>query len=101
LNDLLLFAEQSLAERVLAQTGLLREVANAHAEATAAREAKLQAEDAAACKIQHVKEAMARQAHKDVTDLKKKVEDAEQKAKDAAFDLQVVVEGRSLIIARS
>jgi hypothetical protein len=44
---------------------------------------------------------MARQAHKDVTDLKKKVEDAEQKAKDAAFDLQVVVEGRSLIIARS
>jgi hypothetical protein len=36
---------------------------------------------------------MACQAHKDAADLKKKLEDAEQKAKDAASDLQAVVEG--------
>jgi hypothetical protein len=36
---------------------------------------------------------MARQAHKDATDLKKMLEDTERKAKDAAFDLQAVVEG--------
>jgi hypothetical protein len=35
---------------------------------------------------------MVRQAHKDATDLKKKLEDTERKAKDAAFDLQAVVE---------
>jgi hypothetical protein len=73
--------------------GLLQEAANGHAEAAAAREAKLQAEVAAAREIQRVKEAMARQAHKDATDLKKKLEDTERKAKDAAFDLQAVVEG--------
>jgi hypothetical protein len=97
---LLLFVEQSLAERAQAQTGLLWEEANAHAEAAAAREGKLQAEVAVACEIQCVKEAMARQAHKDATDLKNKLEDAEQKAKDAASDLQAVVEGKSLIIAQ-
>jgi hypothetical protein len=68
-------------------------VANTHAEATATREVKLQAEVAAACEIQRVKEAMARQAHKDAADLKKKLEDAERKAKDVASDLQAIVEG--------
>jgi hypothetical protein len=62
-------------------------VANAHAEATAARKAKLQTEVAATREIQRVKEAMAHQAHKDAADLKKKLEDAERKAKDAASDL--------------
>jgi hypothetical protein len=42
---------QSLAERAQARTGLLWEAANAHAEVAAAREAKLQAEVAAARKI--------------------------------------------------
>jgi hypothetical protein len=32
---------------------------------------------------------------KEVADLKKKLEDAEQKAKDAAADLQAVIEGKS------
>jgi hypothetical protein len=68
-------------------------VANAHAEAAAAREAKLQAEVAAAHEIQRVKEAMACQACKDADDLKQKLEDIELKAKDAASDLQAVVEG--------
>jgi hypothetical protein len=53
----------------------------------------LQAEVTAACEIQRVKEAMARQAHKDTANLKKKLEDAERKGKDAASDLQAVVEG--------
>jgi hypothetical protein len=39
---------QSLAERAQARTGLLREVANVHAEDAAAHEAKLRAEIAAA-----------------------------------------------------
>jgi hypothetical protein len=39
---------QSLAERAQARKGLLREAANAHAEAAAAHEAKLQVEIAAA-----------------------------------------------------
>jgi hypothetical protein len=68
-------------------------VANTHAKATATREVKLQAEVAAACEIQRVKEVMARQAHKDAADLKKKLEDTERKAKDAASDLQAIVEG--------
>jgi molecular chaperone DnaK (HSP70) len=84
---------QSLAERAQARTGLLREAANAHAEAAAAREAKLQAEVAAAREIQRVKEAMACQAHKDAADLKKKLEDTKRKAKNATSDLQAVVEG--------
>jgi hypothetical protein len=58
-----------------------------------AREAKLQAEIAAAREIQRIKEAMARQARKDADDLKRKLEDTERKAKDAASDLQAVVEG--------
>jgi hypothetical protein len=41
----------SLAERAQAQAGLLREAANAHAEATAAHEVKLQAEIAATWEI--------------------------------------------------
>jgi hypothetical protein len=61
---------QSLAERAQVRTGLLWEAANAHTEATAAREAKLQAEVAVARKIQRVKKAMARQARKDADELK-------------------------------
>jgi hypothetical protein len=64
-----------------------------HAEAAAAREAKLQVEVTAVHEIQRVKEAMVHQARKDADDLKQKLEDAERKAKDAAFDLQAVVEG--------
>jgi hypothetical protein len=58
-----------------------------HAEAAAAREAKLQAQVEAAQEIQCVKEAMARQAQREAADLKKKLEDVELKAKDAAADL--------------
>jgi hypothetical protein len=82
-----MFHVQSLAERAQARTGLLRDAANAHAEAAVAREAKLQVEVAAAREIQRIKEAMARQACKDVDDLKWKLEDAERKVKDAASDL--------------
>jgi hypothetical protein len=74
-------------------------VANAQAEATAAHEVKLQAEVAVAREIQRIKEVMTRQAQKDAADLKK-LEDAEQKAKDAASDLQAVVEGKSLSLPR-
>jgi hypothetical protein len=56
-------------------------------EATATHEAKLQAKIATAREIQRVKEVMARQAQKEVPNLKKKLEDTEQKAKDAASDL--------------
>jgi hypothetical protein len=73
---------------------LLREAANAHAEVAAAREATLQAQNGAAQEIQHVKETMARQAQKEEAALKKKLEVAEQKAKDAAADLQDVIEGK-------
>jgi seryl-tRNA synthetase len=88
-----MFHVQSLVERAQAGTGLLREAANAHAEAAAACEEKLQAEVAAVREIQRVKEAMVNQARKDVDDLKQKLEDAERKVKDAASDLQAVVEG--------
>jgi hypothetical protein len=50
---------------------------NAHAEAAAAHEAKLQAEVTAARKIQRIKEVMMRQAQKQAADLKKKLEDTE------------------------
>jgi hypothetical protein len=40
-----------------------------------------------------VKEAMARQAQKEVAALKKKLEVVEQKAKDTASNLEVVIEG--------
>jgi hypothetical protein len=86
---------QSLAKRAQARSGLLREAATAHAEAIAAREAKLQTEVAAAREIQPVKEDMAREAHKDAANLKKKLEDAEQKAKDVVSNLQAIVEGTS------
>jgi hypothetical protein len=84
---------QSLAERAQARAVLLQEAANAHAKATASHEAKLQAEIATAWEIQRVKEVMACQAQKEATDLKKKLEEAEQKAKDAAVNVQVVIEG--------
>jgi hypothetical protein len=67
---------------------------NTHAEATTTHEVKLQAEIAPAREIHHVKEVMARYAQKEAADLKK-LEDADQKAKDAASDLQAVVEGES------
>jgi hypothetical protein len=41
-----------------------------------------------------VKEAMACQAQKEAASLKRELEVAEQKAKDAAADLQVVIEGK-------
>jgi hypothetical protein len=41
-----------------------------------------------------VKETMARQAQKEAAALKKKLEVTEQKAKDAATDLQAVIEGK-------
>jgi ferredoxin-NADP reductase len=89
-----MFHLQSLAERAQARTGLPRGTVNAHAEATAAREAKLQAEVTAARETQRIKEAMARQAFKDADDLKRKLEDAERKAKACKdADLQAVVEG--------
>jgi hypothetical protein len=69
----------------------LREVANTHTEAATAREATLQAKVEAAQKIHHVKKVVARQAEK-VASLKEKLEVVEQKPKDAADDLQVVVE---------
>jgi hypothetical protein len=69
-------------------------VANAHAEAAAAREEKPQAQVEAMQEFQRVKEAMARQAQKEVAAPKKKLEVVEQKAKDAASDLQAVVEGK-------
>jgi hypothetical protein len=90
-----LFVVQSLAERAQAWTGLLREAANAHAEAAAAHEEKLQAEIMAMREIQHVKEDMARQAQKEAANLKKKLEDAEQKAKDAASDLRTMCGSRT------
>jgi hypothetical protein len=93
-----LFNVQSLAERAQARTGLLREASNAHVEAAAAHEAKLQAEIATAQEIQHINEVMARQAQKEMAGLKKKLEDAEQKAKDAATDLQAEVEGEPLTL---
>jgi predicted transcriptional regulator len=56
--------------------------------------AKLQAEIMAAHEIQRIKEVVAHQAQKEVSELKKKLEDAKRKAKDAASDLQAVVEGK-------
>jgi hypothetical protein len=88
------FVVQSLVERAQAQTVLLLEAANAQAEAVASHEVKLQAEIRAASEIQCVKEVMARQAQKEAADLKK-LEDAEQKAKDAASNLQAMVDGDS------
>jgi seryl-tRNA synthetase len=72
----------------------LWEAANAHAEATVAHEARLQAQVEAAQEVQCVKDVMARKTQKEATDLKKKLEDAEQKSKDAAADLQAVIGGK-------
>jgi hypothetical protein len=57
---------QSLADRVHARVGLLREAANAHAETVVARDLKLLAQ----------------------------IEVTAQKAKDTASDLQAIVEGK-------
>jgi hypothetical protein len=43
---------------------------------------------------------MVRQAQKESTDLKKKLEDIERMAKDAAVDLQAVIEGNFLTLHR-
>jgi hypothetical protein len=75
----------------------VREATNVHAEAAAAREASLHAKIEAAQEIKHVKEAMAHQAEKEVASLKKKLEATERKAKDAADDLQAVVEGKFVL----
>jgi hypothetical protein len=48
-----------------------------------------------------VKEAMARQAQREAADLKKKLEDVELKAKDAAADLQVMIEGKLPTLPRA
>jgi hypothetical protein len=81
-----LFVVQSLAERAQARTGLLREAANAHVEVAATHEAKLQAEAATMQEIQCIKDVITRLAQKEAAELKK-LEDAEQKTKDAAADL--------------
>jgi hypothetical protein len=44
---------------------------------------------------------MVRQAQKEAVDLKKKLEDAEQKAKDAAADLQSVTEDKFPTLPRA
>jgi hypothetical protein len=90
----LLFLVQSLAEWAQAQIDLLREVANEHTRAAAAHEAKLQDEIAITQEIQRVKEVMARQAQKEAVELKKKLENAEQKAKDATANLRAMTEGK-------
>jgi hypothetical protein len=85
---------QSLVDRAQARVGLLLEAANAHAEVATAREATLQAQIEAAQEIQCVKETMAHQAQEEAVTLKKKLEVAKQKVKDAATDLQAVIEGK-------
>jgi hypothetical protein len=69
----------------------VREGANAHAEAIAAREALLQFKVEAAEEVQRVKTAMARQVEKDMA-APKELEAAQQKAKDAADDLHAIVD---------
>jgi hypothetical protein len=85
---------QSLAEQTQARAGLVREAADVHEQAIAAREASLQDKIEAAQEVKRVKEAMARQVEKELASLKKKLEVAEQKAKDAADDFLAVVEGK-------
>jgi hypothetical protein len=51
--------------------------------------------------IQHVKDAMARQAQREAADLKKTLEDTERKAKDAAIDILVVIEGKFSTLRRA
>jgi hypothetical protein len=62
---------------------------------------RLQAQVEAAQEIQRVKDVMARQAQKEAADLKKKLEDAKQKAKDAATELQAVIEGKFRTLPRA
>jgi hypothetical protein len=73
------------------------EGANAHAEAAAAREALLQVKVEAAAEVQRVRTAMARQEEKDMVALRKELEVAQQKAKDATDDLQAVVDGTFIL----
>jgi hypothetical protein len=56
---------------------MVREVANAHTEVAAAREASLQAKVEAAQEVKRVKEELAQQAEKEVAFLMKKLEAAE------------------------
>jgi hypothetical protein len=44
---------------------------------------------------------MARQAQREAANMRKKLEDAERKAKDAATDLQVVIEGKPPTLPRA
>jgi hypothetical protein len=44
---------------------------------------------------------MARQTQREAADLKKKLEDAERKAKDVATNLQVVIEGKFSTLPRA
>jgi hypothetical protein len=83
---------------VQAKAALVREAANAHAEAAAAQEALLQAKVEVAQEVKRVKEALARQAEKEVNSLKKKPEVAQQKANDAADDLQAMVDGTFCLV---
>jgi hypothetical protein len=94
----ILFFVHSLTEQAQARTCLLREAANAHAEATTAHEAKLQAEIMAAQEVQRVKQVMVCQAQKEAAELKKNLEDAERKAKDTTAELQAVTEGKSSML---
>jgi hypothetical protein len=82
-----LFSFQSLVERAQARETLVREAANAHTEATMAREALLQATVETAEENRHVNDAMAHQAEKEVNSLKKKLEVAQRKAMDVTDDL--------------
>lgn len=63
---------QSLTEREQARAHLVKEGAKAHMEVIATREAVLQAKVEAAVEIQHVKNAMARQAE-EIATLKKEL----------------------------
>jgi hypothetical protein len=44
---------------------------------------------------------MVRQSQREAADLKKKLEDVERKAKDAATDLQVVIDGKFPTLPRA
>jgi hypothetical protein len=67
--------------------------ANAHIEVIVAQEALLQARVEAVEEIWHVKDATTCQVEKEVNSLKKKLEVAQQKTKDAADNLQAIVAG--------
>jgi hypothetical protein len=72
--------------------GLVREAANTHTEDAAAREGTLQAKVKAIQEVKRVKKALACQAEQEVASLMKKLEVAEQRAKDVVDDLRAMVE---------